>query len=61
MEAELNAVRQAGKAGNWWNANRVGARRVLLREPEMCAECGGVFLSLYPLRSCFDHDGLDKI
>lgn len=35
--------------------------RVLLREPEACAECNKVYLSLYPLRSCSDHDGLEKI
>ncbi len=35
--------------------------KVLLREPEMCAECRGVFLSLYPIRHCDDHEGLDDL
>ena len=36
-------------------------RRVLLREPEICAECNKVFVSLYALRSCADHLGLEEI
>ncbi len=35
--------------------------KVLLREPETCAECRGVFLSLYALRCCDDHEGLDEL
>lgn len=35
--------------------------RVLLREPEVCAECNKVFISLYPLRACADHEGLDEV
>ncbi len=35
--------------------------RVLLREPERCAECNKVFISLYPLRACADHEGLEEI
>ncbi|MBI5236004.1 MAG: hypothetical protein HY886_07135 [Deltaproteobacteria bacterium] len=35
--------------------------RVLLREPERCAVCNKVFLSLYPLRSCYEHEGLDEM
>lgn len=37
------------------------SRRVLLREPEVCAECNRVFVSLYAIRSCADHEGLDEI
>jgi len=37
------------------------SKRVLLREPERCAECNSVFLSLYALRSCVEHDGLDEV
>lgn len=37
------------------------ASRVLLREPEVCAECNKVFVSLYPIRSCADHQGLEEI
>jgi len=35
--------------------------RVLLREPERCPECNRVFISLYPLRVCQDHQGLDEL
>lgn len=35
--------------------------RVLLREPERCLECGKVFISLYALKSCSDHEGLERI
>lgn len=35
--------------------------RVLLREPERCPECGWIFLSLYSIRSCTDHEALDEI
>ncbi|GEM_PF-6964717 len=35
--------------------------RVLLREPEVCMECNRVFVSLYPIRSCVEHEGLDEI
>ncbi|MCC6502303.1 MAG: hypothetical protein IT362_04095 [Deltaproteobacteria bacterium] len=40
---------------------RPAGRRVLLREPEVCAECNRVFVSLYSLRSCADHLGLEEI
>lgn len=36
-------------------------RGVLLREPEKCAECNRIFVSLYSLRECSDHEGLDEI
>ncbi len=38
-----------------------GKTRVLLREPESCAECGMVFISLYALKKCADHYGLDEL
>lgn len=38
----------------------VSKNRILLREPESCRECGKVFLSLYILKSCTDHEGLDQ-
>ena len=34
---------------------------VLLHGPEKCEECGETFVSLYPLRICDDHEGLEKI
>ncbi|MEK6792055.1 MAG: hypothetical protein AABY45_10195 [Deltaproteobacteria bacterium] len=39
----------------------MSVRRVLLREPERCSVCNKVFLSLYPLRSCVEHEGLDEM
>jgi len=48
--------------GDWGGGGwQRGRTRVLLREPEMCPICKGVFLSLYPLRECVDHEGLDRI
>lgn len=38
-----------------------GKSCVLLREPERCLECAKVYISLYPLKSCRDHEGLDEI
>lgn len=35
--------------------------RVLLREPEQCSVCGGVYLSLYKLRACLDHSDLTEL
>ena len=35
--------------------------RVLLHEPERCAECNRVYLSLYSLNFCIEHDGLDPL
>ena len=33
--------------------------KVLLREPELCRECGAEYLSLYPIKRCFEHEGLE--
>jgi hypothetical protein len=45
-----------------WTMFRPGrGSRVLLREPERCPECNRVFISLYPLRVCEDHEGLDEL
>ena len=41
--------------------NRRAGSRVLLRAPERCLECGKVFISLYALKSCKDHEGLDRV
>ena len=38
-----------------------GGKRVLLREPEVCMECNRVFLALYAIRSCADHEGLEEV
>jgi len=46
---------------DWFKRRQLGNKRVLLREPERCLECGRVFISLYPLGRCCDHDGLEEI
>lgn len=45
-------------SGDSFRHHRPG--HVLIREPESCRECGNVFLALYVLRSCIDHEGLDQ-
>lgn len=35
--------------------------KIYLRAPEFCPCCGRVFLSLYPLRTCTDHEGLEVV
>ena len=47
----ITAIKQAPKITN----------KVLFREAETCGICGGVYLSLYPLRMCGDHEGLERI
>ena len=34
---------------------------VLLREVEYCRECGGSFLSLYPIKNCDEHEEEDRV
>lgn len=46
---------------DWFKRRQIGRKRVLLREPERCLECGHVFISLYPLGRCEDHGGLEEI
>ncbi|MBI5903715.1 MAG: hypothetical protein HZB84_09575 [Deltaproteobacteria bacterium] len=59
MDADLNlsGFRSADMAGSY----RGIRNRVLLREPERCKECNRVFISLYELKDCNDHDGLEEI
>ena len=35
--------------------------KVLLRKPERCRECNEVYVSLYSLRRCAEHDSTEKI
>ena len=35
--------------------------RMILREAETCPRCKAVYLSLYPVRTCADHEGLEQI
>ena len=44
-------------SGGLGSGRRLG--RVLLRGPELCPVCRGVFQSLYPLRHCLDHEDLE--
>jgi hypothetical protein len=49
------------RAGYRTGPGQRGSARVLLREPERCMECNRVYISLYALGSCNDHDGLEEI
>lgn len=60
MRTEFNSF-SSGRIEDFGMFGRKSASRVLLREPERCLECGKVFLSLYALKSCADHEGLDGI
>ncbi len=46
---------------NRFGCYQMGKNRVLLREPERCLECAKVYISLYPLKSCLEHEGLDEV
>jgi len=50
-----------GEITDWLRYHPGGKVKVLLREPEVCRGCAKTYLSLYPLRGCPDHDGLDGI
>lgn len=43
------------------NSEAERKRRILLKEPERCPECNKVFISLYILKECTDHEGLDEL
>jgi hypothetical protein len=49
-----------GEAEDWLKYHPKGREKVLLREVEICRVCAKKFLSLYPLKSCADHSGLDE-
>jgi len=34
---------------------------VLLHGPEKCGFCGVTYISLYPLKFCLDHEGLEEV
>jgi hypothetical protein len=57
--ASVNTVFNIGRQGSYFK--KAAGPRVLLREPEVCAECNKVFVSLYAIRSCADHQGLEEI
>lgn len=59
---EITSVKTgSGKQNVGGYFRRPSGNRVLLREPEVCAECNKVFVSLYAIRSCADHQGLEEI
>lgn len=58
MEVDFNAT---SLFNTGWGGYRSGRGKVLLREPEMCKECGRVFISLYALKGCEDHEGLEEV
>jgi hypothetical protein len=57
--ASANTVLNVERPGRYFR--KPAGPRVLLREPEVCAECNKVFVSLYAIRSCADHQGLEEI
>ncbi|MCR4286676.1 MAG: hypothetical protein NUW09_01550 [Deltaproteobacteria bacterium] len=60
MGAYLRDDVSASRAGcDWFGCAR--RSKVLLREPERCRECGDVYVSLYSLRQCVDHDSTDRL
>jgi len=61
MGANFSAPDCGVSSGRWFGYRHHGANRVLLREPERCEECARVFISLYPITRCQDHEGLDEI
>lgn len=46
---------------NKFGSHQSGRGRVLLREPERCLQCAKTYISLYPLKNCQDHVGLDEV
>jgi hypothetical protein len=50
-----------GELEDWLHYHPKGREKVLLREAEVCRECGSAYQSLYPLKSCIDHEGLEPV
>lgn len=61
METAVNQSKTVNEKSDWFKYRSRNKDRVLLREPERCMECGSVFISLYPLKKCEDHTGLDVL
>jgi len=61
MNSYPGRFNEMGEITDWLRYHPGGKVKVLLREPEVCRECAKTYLSLYPLRGCPDHDGLDEI
>ncbi len=61
VDASRTGFLYRGELDDWIKHHPVRTRKVLLREPEICRECGEVFQSLYPLRRCIDHDRLERV
>ncbi|MBI5560567.1 MAG: hypothetical protein HY883_04775 [Deltaproteobacteria bacterium] len=60
MDFHASRFDRTGELMDWLRHYPRGREKVLLREPEVCRECTRTYLSLYPLRVCSDHDGLEK-
>ena len=50
-----------GDIEDWRRYHPKGREKVLLRDVEVCSICERRFLSLYPLRACSDHIGLEEV
>lgn len=61
METVTNQSGAVSEKSDWFKYRSRNKDRVLLREPERCLECASVFISLYPLKRCEDHRGLDVL
>ncbi|MBI5885378.1 MAG: hypothetical protein HZB85_02205 [Deltaproteobacteria bacterium] len=59
MDSDIDTAGFGRDAGG--SRRGFGRARVLLREPERCGQCNKVFLGLYPIRTCAEHEGLDEI
>lgn len=59
MDIDFNAIGTGNATGAQHRG--FGRPRVLLREPERCSQCNKVFLGLYPIRMCDEHEELDEI
>ena len=46
---------------NWMRYYPKRKEGMLPHDAETCCECGKVYLSLYPLRMCGDHEGLELV
>ena len=57
----LSSTCFTGERDDLFKYHQRGRNKVLLREPERCWECARVYISLYPLKLCLDHDGLEEI
>jgi hypothetical protein len=53
-------AQDAGSFRGFMGFGAVKNEKILLRAPETCKECGECYKSLYVLKSCSDHQSLEK-